>query len=115
MFTSDLLLHFGYLQTENIKSAVPRLTVNARAVEESRHKILSRTEAAKHQTDPIQRGQHEHTEGQHKTAMVCLSNTAVYPTSSTHTHTNRTMHQSDQVIAATDRLIVRLYTSGYST
>lgn len=75
------------VETEHIESAVPRLTVDAGAVEESRHCILPRTEAAKHQPDPIQRGQHEHREGQQETAVVCMSNTAVYPTAPQHVHT----------------------------
>lgn len=61
-------------------AAVPGLTVDAGAVEESCHQILSRAEAAEHQTDPVQRGQHEHGEGQQEAAMVRLSDTAVDPT-----------------------------------
>lgn len=82
------------VETEFVRRAVPGLSVDTRAVEESRGEVLSRTEAAQHQRDPIQRGQREHTEGQQETAVVCLTNTAVYPTTSRHTHTHTRQQNS---------------------
>lgn len=84
-------------------SGVPRLTVDSGAVEERRHQILMRTEAAKHQTDPIQRSQHEQSEGQQETAMVCLSHTAVYPTApqhAPHRHTRQFIGNHRTVISS---------------
>lgn len=75
-----------------MKSVVPGLSVDAGAVEERRHQILSRTEAAQHQADPVQRGDHEHREAQQETAMVCLSNTAVNPEKPQHRHTTQCSH-----------------------
>lgn len=69
------------------RRAVPGLTVDSGAVEESRQDTPLRTDAAEHQTDPVQRRQHEHAEGQQETAMVRLSNTAVNPTTPHHTQT----------------------------
>lgn len=69
------------------KICLPRLAVDAGAVEESRQQILSRTEAAQHQADPVQRRQHKHQEGEQEAAVVCLSNTAVYPTTPQRVHT----------------------------
>ena len=76
-----------------MEACVPGLTVDGRAVEERRRDPPLRTDAAEHQTDPVQRRQHEHAEGQQETAMVRLSNTAVNPTTPHHTHTQRS--QSD--------------------
>ena len=59
---------------------LPVLVVDARAVDQSGDKVLLRTHAAQHQTDPIQRGQQEEEECQQEAAVIGLAHTAVYPT-----------------------------------
>lgn len=56
-------------------------------MEEGRHEMLPRTEAAEHQTDPIDRRQHKHGEGRDETAVVGLAHAAVNPAES---------HQAEQ-------------------
>lgn len=66
----------------------PGLTVDAGTVKKSRHQILSGAEAAEHQADPVHSSQHKHTKGQQETAVIRLSNTAVYPAAPQHTQTH---------------------------
>lgn len=69
-------------------TAVPRLAVDGGAVEEGGQEMLPGTEAAEHQTDPVDRRQPKHGEGHEETAVVRLSNTAVNPA---EPHPNKTV------------------------
>lgn len=59
--------------------AVPWLAVDGGTVEKGRQETLLGTEAAEHQSDPIDGRQHKHDQGRDEAAVVGLSDTAVNP------------------------------------